>query len=64
MVYQDYAACHQAYPHPNIQCGKFDGNVDNSAAGQDHDHINGRLYSVDRPSYIAIPHCCHGYHLL
>jgi len=64
MVYQDYAAYHQAYPHPNIQCGKFDGNVGNSAAGQDHDHMNGRPYNVDRPSYIAILHCFHGYHLL
>jgi hypothetical protein len=64
MVYQDYAAYHQAYPHPNIQCGKFDGNVGNSAAGQDHDHMNGRPYNVGRPSYIAILHCCHGYHLL
>jgi len=64
MVYQDYAAYHQAYPHPNIPCGKFDGNVGNSAAGQDHVHMNDRPYNVDRPSYIATLHCCHGYHPL
>jgi len=64
MVYQDYAAYHQAYPHPDIQCGKFDGNVGNSAAGQDHDHMNGRPYNVDRPSCTAILHYCHGYHPL
>jgi len=63
MVYQDYAAYYLDDLHPNIQCDMFDGNADNSAVDQDHDHMNGRLYNADKPSYISILHCCfHGYH--